>query len=105
MINHPGQDMRHQVLPESTTNNRLQYFAITRNREMTRLTQTSTELKSGVSGKIIGLNPHPNPTLTQIKHRPFLNLLLYLIYTLPSLTNLHLIINGEVELLTTLSLV
>ena len=51
----------------------LQYFNTTTNRELTRLTHTSTEQKFEVTVNFIGLNPLPIPTTTQIEHRTFLS--------------------------------
>ena len=52
-------------------NNSLKHSAITRNRELTRLTHIPTEQKFEVTVRFIGKNPHPIPTPTQIKHRTF----------------------------------
>ena len=71
IFNHPRQYLRHHILPVNRINNCLQYSAITRNRELTRLTHTSIELKFEVTVKFIGLNIHLIPTSTQIKHQMF----------------------------------
>ena len=66
-INHPRQDLRHHILPVNRVNNSVQHFPFTRNRELTRLINNLTVLKFDVTVKFFGLNPHPTPTLTQIK--------------------------------------
>ena len=71
LINHPRQDLSYHILPVTKINNSLQHSAITRNRELTRLTHIPTEQKFEVTVRFIGKNPHPIPTPTQIKHRTF----------------------------------
>ena len=68
--NHPGQDLRHHIFPVKRIDNSLNFSANTR-REVTRLTQTSTEIKFEINVKFFGLYPHPIPTSTHYKHRPF----------------------------------
>ena len=63
--------MRCHILPGNRIINSLQYSAIARNQEVTRLTHNSTELKFEVKLELIGLNPHPIPTSTQSKYRTF----------------------------------
>ena len=48
---HPRQDLRYHSLPVNRRNNNLQIFAITHNREVTRLFHNSTELKLEVTVK------------------------------------------------------
>ena len=62
MINHRRQDLRYHILRVNRTNNSLHNSAITRYRELTRLTYTATELKFEVTLKFIGLNLHSIPT-------------------------------------------
>ena len=69
--NQPRQEVRYHILPVSRINKTLQYSAITRNREPTRFTYSSTQLKLEVTVEFIGLNTQPVPTLTQFKHRTF----------------------------------
>ena len=54
----------------------MQYFAISRNRDLTRLLETSTQLKFEVTVNFNGLNPHTIATSNQIKHRTSLSPLL-----------------------------
>ena len=54
VFHHPRQDLRYHVLSTNRTNNRLQCFTSTRNRELTGLTHTSTELKFGITVNFIG---------------------------------------------------
>ena len=49
-------------------NEQYEYSAITRNRELTRLTHTSTKLKFELHLKLIGLNLYPTLTSTQFEH-------------------------------------
>ena len=71
VFHHPRQDLRYHILSTNRTNNRLQCFISTRNRQLTGLTDTSTELKFGITVNFTGLNRHLIPTPTQIKHRTF----------------------------------
>ena len=54
-----------------TLNNSQQNSTFTRNRELNRKTQTTTEIKFEVSVKYTELNPHPIPTTNLIRHRTF----------------------------------
>ena len=73
IINHPRQDLWNQILPVNRINNSLQSSASSRNCELTRLTQTSTELEFELTVTIFGVIPHLIPTSTGIKHRTFFN--------------------------------
>ena len=61
----------YHILPVNRINNSLQYSATIRNRELIRLTHTSTELMFEVTVKLSGLYPHPFPMSTQVKHWTF----------------------------------
>ena len=74
MSNKESSQTRSEILQPSCKkkkNDGLQYSAVVRNRELTRLTQTSTGLTFRETVKLIGLNPHPIPYSTQTKHRTF----------------------------------
>ena len=71
MINHSTQVLRYHILRVNRINCSLQYSTNTRNRELNRLTQTTTELKFEVTVESIGLNPHPIPNSFLIKQRTF----------------------------------
>ena len=71
ITNLPRQDLRYHNLPVNKINNSLQSLANIGNRELTRLTHASTELKSEVTVKFIGSNPDPIPTCFKIKPRTF----------------------------------
>ena len=73
-FNHPRQNLWNQILLLNRLNNSVVYFTITRTQEVIRLTHIPTELKFEVTIKLIGLNPHPNPTSTEVRHRTFLSL-------------------------------
>ena len=51
IVNHPREDVRYHILPLNRINKTLQHFTITRNREFTGLTHTSTELTLEVTVK------------------------------------------------------
>ena len=70
-MNQPSQGLRYHIVPVNRITNNLQYSTITRNRELTRQTHTLTELKFEVTANFFELNPHPNPTSTQITRRSF----------------------------------
>ena len=72
-LNHPRQVLRYHILPVNKRNNSLQYSTVFRNGELTRLTQTTAELKSEVTVKIFGLYPHPIPASTHFKLRILLS--------------------------------
>ena len=57
---HPTQGLRYHVRPVNI-NISQQHSVITRNRKLTTLTHTSTELKYEVTVKFIELKPHPFP--------------------------------------------
>ena len=65
------QYLRYRIVPVNRLNISVQFSAFTRNQEMTRLTHTSIELKLEVTVKFIGLNLHPIPTSTHLKHQTF----------------------------------
>ena len=69
--NQPRQDLRYNILPVHRINNSLQQSFNTRNGRLIILTQRTAELNFEVILKFNGLNPHPIPTSTQIKHKPF----------------------------------
>ena len=95
ICNHPQQDLRYHILPVDRINNYPQYFTITRNRELTRLTRIPTESKFEVTLKFIGsIASHFHIQLKSIIQLS-LTLLLWLVYHSLALTNLHLTINGE----------
>ena len=58
-------------------------------------------MKVKVTVKLIEFDAHPSPTSTQTNHWTFSGPFLLLDYTLLPLTNLHLIITGEVKILQT----
>ena len=64
-------DITYHILPAKRTNNSLQSSTPSRNRELTRTTYTSTELKFEVSVKVVGLYPRPNTSSTEIEHWTF----------------------------------
>ena len=70
-ISQPKHYLRYHILPVNRTNKKLQYSAIIRNREMTKITHTSIQLKFEVTVKLIGLQADPIPNSNQIKHRTF----------------------------------
>ena len=59
IFNDPRQYLRYYILPLYKINNSLQLFLFTRNRELNKLTQLTSELKFQVTAKINGLYPHP----------------------------------------------
>ena len=65
---HPRQDLRYQMLPVNKRNKNMQKCNVTRNSELYSLTHTTTVRKFEVTVIFVGLDPHPIPTLTQIKH-------------------------------------
>ena len=52
-------------------NKSLLFSTVSRNRELTRLNQTTPEVKIELILNFIRINPHPTPTWTQNKHRTF----------------------------------
>ena len=54
-------------------NDGVQYSNGSRNRELTILIQTATELNFEVTVKTVGINRHPMLSLSQTKHRSLLN--------------------------------
>ena len=64
---HPRQDLSYHNFPVNRINNSLQFSRITRNRELTWTTHTSTKLNCKLTMKIFGVNSHTIPTSTQIK--------------------------------------
>ena len=55
MINHPRHDLRYHILPARGINKILQSYTVTRNPELDRLFQFTTELKFEVTVEIFGL--------------------------------------------------
>ena len=100
----PTQYLRHQIIPASKRNNNLQYSTIIWNQELTILTQTTVELKFEKNLKLNELIFHLIPTSTKSNIELLFVFLLRLVYILFSLTNLQLIINGEVKVSTSLFL-
>ena len=84
------------MLPVKRINKSLQCSAIIRNGEFARLIHTPTELKFEVTVKVIGINPHPVPFSTQIKHRTFPSPSVVISSQILPLTIIHMITNGEV---------
>ena len=71
IFHHSRQGLRYHIFPANRKNSLIQYPTITRNRELSRLTDTSTVFKFEFTVKFIGLNLDPNPTSTQISYRTF----------------------------------
>ena len=67
IFNLPRQGVSYHVLPVKRRNNSLHYSK----REQNRLIQPAIKLEFEVTVKFVGLNLHPTPTSTQIKHRNF----------------------------------
>ena len=96
LFNHPGQDLRYHILRVNRINKSLQFSTNTRNRQVTRLIETTTGVMFEVAIKLIGLKHHSIPTSTQTKHRTTRSLFVVTRYNLFPLANLHLIINQEI---------
>ena len=96
IFNHHRQDLIYYIPPVNRINNCLHCFTFTRSQKLTRLTQTTAELKFGVTVKFIGLNLHLFPLSFQSKHLSLFSALLRLVHSVIPPTNLHLIINGKV---------
>ena len=72
-INQAMQHARYHILLVNRKNKILQSSTNNANWQFNRLIQTTTELKFEVPVKFVGLDRHPLPTSTQIKHQIFLS--------------------------------
>ena len=63
IIIHARQDLRYHILPVNRKIKRVLRFSVNRNRELTRLTHTSTEPKFEIAVKFIGNNSSSNSIL------------------------------------------
>ena len=69
--NHPRQGLRDHILPVNRMNNSLQFYTLTPNRVLNRITQSTAEVRFKAAVEYIGLNHHSIPTSAGIEHRTF----------------------------------